>query len=165
MKDDMKPEEMKDSAAFHWPESLEQGALPWEAAPSGIALLGEYASSNRRPTNRQVFWYWRLNQVADKFTTELHMGQLAYALSITETAPGVAEKIKRTIEGAIVSKSWSWHEWEQLRGMDRALDQFIDLLVSLVTAFEKRGGRPLLPGTTVQVRINAETEEAADNEG
>ena len=39
IKDDMKPEDVKAYSSFRWPESMEEGALPWEAAPSGLELL------------------------------------------------------------------------------------------------------------------------------
>ena len=51
---------------FFWPESMQGGALPWEASSAGLELL-LFLDSNgvrERPPIRLVMWYWRVIQAS-----------------------------------------------------------------------------------------------------
>ena len=59
---------------FQWPESMERGDLPWEAAKA--ALLLSYTRQARfvgRPTIRQAKWFWRLSLAAPDLVLEEHL--------------------------------------------------------------------------------------------
>jgi hypothetical protein len=60
------PEEQREYGLFAWPDSMENGALPWEASRAALDLLAYRLSSRYlgRPTVRQVLWYWRLRQAS-----------------------------------------------------------------------------------------------------
>ena len=51
---------------FFWPESMQGGALPWEASSAALELL-MFLDSNgvrERPPIRLVMWYWRVIQAS-----------------------------------------------------------------------------------------------------
>ena len=51
---------------FSWPESMQGGALPWEASSAALELL-MFLDSNgvrERPPIRLVMWYWRVIQAS-----------------------------------------------------------------------------------------------------
>lgn len=50
-------------AEFAWPESMEAGALPWEASRAAMDLL-VFLGAEFTPTNRDVLWFWRLTLAA-----------------------------------------------------------------------------------------------------
>jgi hypothetical protein len=90
IKEDLAPEELQEYERFHWPQSMESGALPWAAGRAALELLeiqmdmhlcfrhelrkyvkeqGDARNltqglSASPPTVRTVRWYWRLSQVA-----------------------------------------------------------------------------------------------------
>jgi len=50
---------------FSWPESMESGALPWEASKTALELLRfrrEELLFTSRPTNEEMRWFWRVTQ-------------------------------------------------------------------------------------------------------
>ncbi len=51
---------------FFWPESMQSGALPWEASSAGLELLMWLDSNGvrERPPIRLVMWYWRVIQAS-----------------------------------------------------------------------------------------------------
>jgi hypothetical protein len=51
---------------FFWPESMQSGALPWEASSAGLELLMWLDSNDvrERPPIRLVKWYWRVIQAS-----------------------------------------------------------------------------------------------------
>lgn len=57
--------EQREYALFRWPDSMEAGALPWEASRAGLDLVRRYEAEGwRRPTVASVRWYWRVMQAA-----------------------------------------------------------------------------------------------------
>ena len=74
---------------FFWPESMQGGALPWEASSAALELLMWLDSNGvrERPPIRLVMWYWRVIQavrdmsravsfsIAAEFTRQEGMGQ------------------------------------------------------------------------------------------
>jgi hypothetical protein len=85
IKDDLPREELREYERFHWPQSMESGALPWAAGRAALELLGFQRAMNlllrtyqekgdarttgfdlrtENPNVRVVRWYWRLSQVA-----------------------------------------------------------------------------------------------------
>src|SRR5262245_19841284 len=61
----LREEERKPYQYFRWPDSLEQGLLPWEAARDALNLVRILSKHGAdRPTNAHALWYWRLTLAA-----------------------------------------------------------------------------------------------------
>ncbi|PZC50576.1 MAG: hypothetical protein DK304_000784 [Chloroflexi bacterium] len=60
-------EEERMYRTFHWPESMNNGDLPWEASSSGLELLQfldqETRGLSERPPVMLVKWFWKITQV------------------------------------------------------------------------------------------------------
>jgi hypothetical protein len=66
------PEQIRlDQRTFHWPDSMLDGAIPWEAGQAALDLI-RYCESYEleRPIIRAVRWFWRLRQAAPEIPTE-----------------------------------------------------------------------------------------------
>lgn len=51
---------------FRWPESMEEGLLPWEASQPGLELLWYvHETYKKRPLIGFVHWFWRVSQAAE----------------------------------------------------------------------------------------------------
>ncbi len=76
---DVPLEDRRQQALFHWPGSMELGALPWQAGQAGLELmhwhsvLASKGASSGRPTVREVKWYYRLRLAAP----DLPLGEAA----------------------------------------------------------------------------------------
>ena len=61
------PEEERMYRTFHWPESMDNSDLPWEASSSGLELLQFLDQETRglsgRPPVLLVKWFWKVTQV------------------------------------------------------------------------------------------------------
>ena len=56
---------------FRWPESMESGALPWEAGPAAMELLKLFIMGRRiRPTLRRTRLFWAVTRVAPDLPIE-----------------------------------------------------------------------------------------------
>jgi hypothetical protein len=100
-------EERQPYRIFRWPESMEQGALPWEAAPAGLELLRFlHEKGQERPTIGTVRWFWRVSLIAPEARVDLRE-YAALCLNATETSRYTrASDIKRSVE------SWlAWAPW------------------------------------------------------
>lgn len=52
---------------FRWPESMESGALPWEASSVCLELLSYYEQHGHgRPPVRLARWYWYVSQIIEE---------------------------------------------------------------------------------------------------
>jgi hypothetical protein len=61
----LSPGEKELYAAFRWPESMEVGALPWEASAAALELLHHLRErKSPRPLTVLVRWYWRVSLAA-----------------------------------------------------------------------------------------------------
>ncbi len=60
---DLPEEERRRYGRFCWPESMENGSLPWEAARAALDLMRHWGPPNRPPI-RLVRWFWRVSQAA-----------------------------------------------------------------------------------------------------
>jgi hypothetical protein len=61
----------REAALFRWPQSMEEGALPWEASRAALDLLRHMDERGfGRPTVRLVKWYWRVVMAAPQIKTE-----------------------------------------------------------------------------------------------
>ena len=62
---------------FYWPESMERGDLPWEAAPYALEYLRHRLHDTKmsngqpsirppviRPTNEAILWFWKVSMAA-----------------------------------------------------------------------------------------------------
>lgn len=65
------PEEVRrEQRRFRWPESMQAGALPWEAGQAALELLRFCDQAGaERPTCRHVKWFWRLRLAAPTLPT------------------------------------------------------------------------------------------------
>lgn len=76
---------------FCWPESMDRGDLPWEAAPYGLEYLHHLfyepkkmrVDSNGphsvdRPTNEQIRWFWKISVAAPTAPLDLRIRMAAF---------------------------------------------------------------------------------------
>jgi hypothetical protein len=57
------PKDQRNFAEFHWPDSMLNGLIPWEASGQALDLLRYFDEArNDRPTVRATLWYWRVKQ-------------------------------------------------------------------------------------------------------
>ena len=67
----MNPEERVQYRYFSWPESMEIGALPWEASRAALELLAHFRKIKwQRPTIQTVRWYWKVTSSAPDLPVE-----------------------------------------------------------------------------------------------
>ena len=105
---------------FHWPQSMERGALPWDASAAALELLGlRHLWAHGRPSIRLVRWYWRVAQAAPglpPFTgTEPDMPghfQIAAHLAAWESVKDVPQHHRDAVEMYLAYRSWrSLHDY------------------------------------------------------
>jgi hypothetical protein len=87
-----------------WPESFDQGALPWESAGAVLPLIQESLEKGfARPQVRFARWFWRITQAAPDTSISLRRslaGQLARAeLGLTDVASAY-----RAVESALLGR-------------------------------------------------------------
>lgn len=83
---------------FYWPESMEQGALPWEASRPLLNFLESQRLDNERPTILRARWYWRLFQAARDGET-LGLDWLSAQLAAREVLGLGGDSFYRMVEG------------------------------------------------------------------
>ena len=114
IKDDITPEQLIEYRSFHWPESMESGALPWEASAAALELLdvrrtadpfiryleahpeSPFTDPGREPISmrfgdhpsvRLARWYWRVTQAAPDLpggTQDFWLGRYDIAVILAE---------------------------------------------------------------------------------
>lgn len=105
---DEPPEKQAPYRNFYWPESMEAGDVPWEAAPAALEVFRGYLSTSRiRPTVTLVHWFWRVSlAVPDAdFNKRLHW---AHVLELSQKwmREGLDIEPPRDIELELVFQPW-----------------------------------------------------------
>lgn len=77
-------------AEFAWPESMESGALPWEASRAALDLL-VFLGVEFTPTNRDVLWFWRVTLAAPAMPIKDRAAMAEVLTYHRDDADGVAE--------------------------------------------------------------------------
>jgi hypothetical protein len=106
---------------FYFPESMERGELPWEAAPAALELLewgadipAEGEDESYRPTIASVRWFWRVSIAAPDapLDTRIHIATSLEMLSLRSDVTPEAQK--RVIEACLLHHIWRphRHDWE-----------------------------------------------------
>jgi hypothetical protein len=91
---------------FRWPESMEDGSLPWEASSAALELLRRLCGFHRPPV-RLVKWFWRVTQAAPKAGIDAHY-EAATQLAVEE-ALHTAERT-RDVEWYLAFQPWRSEE-------------------------------------------------------
>ena len=85
-----KPEEKRQLyREFHWPESMELGALPWEAGPAALELLRAFKQWGvGRPSIGIARWFWHVTAIAPdaRFDDRFHAAALLNAAHMESPA-------------------------------------------------------------------------------
>jgi hypothetical protein len=95
---------------FKWPDSMQNGTVPWEASHEALGLLRWRDESGLgRPTNREAIWYWRLWRASPSITAE-RASTMAALLSVVEFLEGaggdVVERHLEPIEWQLAYEPW-----------------------------------------------------------
>jgi len=75
---------------LHWPESFDEGALPWESAGAALEVLRFYREKGTgRPPIALARWYWRLTLAAPDapFAGRFQMAALLQAAAFPNMPP------------------------------------------------------------------------------
>lgn len=98
-----KPEAVRRGAgAFHWPESMQSGLLPWEASHAALELLRLRQMEGRgRPLIREAKWFWRIRS-ASSTVPVVQADFWAKVLAAHEFA------VQTTTESATLEPSIEW---------------------------------------------------------
>lgn len=138
--------ERRERAFFHWPKTMEIGALPWEAGRAAMDLLRFRDERGwGRPTVRQVKWYWRVRLSSPDVDVEE-----AYTLAATLAA---AEHAEATGEPIVFDpEPWEWRlAYQPWRSDD-------DL-----AAWKAATGRPENPVPSNRtIKLNGDSDVARD---
>lgn len=111
------PEEVRrEYYRFHWPESMEDGSLPWDASAAGLELIR--ADENVRPPLRLVKWFWRISTTAPDAPYSYRRG-MAGILAAAEIIGALTPDVYRAIESATVYEPW--RSGEAAREYERAV--------------------------------------------
>jgi len=102
---ELSPQQKRQYALFRWPDSIENGDLPWEASGLLLDLLGHLdADGVDRPTVREAVWFWRVC-LATPNLDRLHE-EIFYEEQIDLFANSVV---------AVSNKSWEeFEQWQVL---------------------------------------------------
>ena len=105
------PEERGQYAYFRWPESMEDGSLPWEASGAGLELLRllnqRPQEMSQRPPIRLVKWFWRVTQATPSAPGRIRY-DVATQLALDEVL-GIAKNM-RTVEWYLAFQPWHSEE-------------------------------------------------------
>jgi len=100
------PDQRREYEYFRWPESMEDGSLPWEASAAGLELLRAF-SRLRRPPVRLARWFWRVTQAAPGAGIPARL-QAAAQLAIEEALGTTQER--RAVEWFLAFQPWRSEE-------------------------------------------------------
>ena len=128
---------------FHWPESMDFGALPWEAGPAALELL-RWRRERKCPPPLigQVRWFWRVSTLAPDapFDDRYAAARRLFALEVAGAA-AQGEDQKRSIELWLAFAPW--------RSEDAA-KEYADALGG-APAFPHDPGVTILAGTETSI--------------
>jgi hypothetical protein len=88
-------EEQRRYREFYWPDSLQSGSLPWEAAPAALEMLSHF-QGRPRPLLGAVEWFWRVTQAAPDAP---YKEREAAALQLAGVMAGSPELNRPAVEG------------------------------------------------------------------
>ena len=125
------PEQAEPYLMFRWPESMESGALPWEAGPAALELLKLFILGRRiRPTLRLTRLFWSVTMAAPDLPIERNiicdygrscLAELLYieyksASGHLGPESGVGRKwtLKESVEAYLIYRPWSSPTQKQL---------------------------------------------------
>jgi hypothetical protein len=97
---------------LYWPQSFEEGALPWEAAAAVLEILRFYLDKGMgRPRIAIARWFWRLTQAAPDAPVNMRstLAQLLHGASISN-APPSAQYWPEAVEGWLAYGPWRSEE-------------------------------------------------------
>lgn len=95
---------------LRWPESMQGGALAWEASSAALELLRRFRPSEtgERPTIRLARWFWHVSQAAPDapdFTRRAIAARLALAEVLGDARQGPAA------EAFLIYRAWTSEGW------------------------------------------------------
>lgn len=91
-----------------WPETMEQGALPWEASAALLELLRQRASFNTRPTVREARWFWRVTQAAPDAPVRSRATLAGWLAAWEALGAGEIPEVEvRRVEGYLSYRPWT----------------------------------------------------------
>ena len=98
VKRDFPADEHRPYRFVKWPETFENGGLPWEAAPSVRRLLADNLRRGfGRPPTQLAYWFWRIEQTIQLSVDECR--PLAALIWLADQVGGeVAEGYRRKVE-------------------------------------------------------------------
>ena len=99
---------------FFWPESMENGLLPWEASGPLLHLLQQDLCFGVRPQIPVCRWYWKLYQIALD-APHNHLEDLARMLATWEMQGAIPDEKLRGVEGWLTFRGWLPVEKGQLQ--------------------------------------------------
>lgn len=97
-------EDRRDYYRFHWPASMEDGSLPWEASAAALELLRMPTKS--RPTISLVKWFYRLTLAVPDAPVEDRKNRAIF-LAMNEAADSPSPRAKETVEGWMIYQPWT----------------------------------------------------------
>lgn len=99
-------EEQQQYGLFCWPDSMDNGALPWEAASAAFELLQRAHQDERPPPVRLVRWFWRITLAAPDADFSLRL-PFAQCMAAAEVLGGpVGAKVQRWVESYLRFAPW-----------------------------------------------------------
>lgn len=92
---------------FKWPESMEQGALPWEAARASLNLCRRYRDAGAHPPLiQECVWFWRVTLAAPDLAEWEQIRLAAYLIANSvDRESDRGQHALRTIETALTYQS------------------------------------------------------------
>ena len=85
-----------------WPESFEEGLLPWEAGAAVLEMLSNQRTASgawvERPTVRRARWFWRATLAAPSFEFESRQEIARLMELIDEGIATNTEEVRRAVE-------------------------------------------------------------------
>jgi hypothetical protein len=102
-------EERRPYRLFRWPESMETGALPWEASRSALELLRHrHRHGMGRPLVGVVRWFWRLSEIAPDADIRFrnHAAMSLHSLEGREEGWPMLDRSRRAIEWWLAYRPW-----------------------------------------------------------
>ena len=100
--------------SFFWPESMENGLLPWEASSPLLHLLQQDLCLGVRPQIPVCRWYWRLYQIAPD-APHKDLEDSARKLATWEMQGPIPDEKLRGVEGWLAFRGWLPVEEGQLQ--------------------------------------------------
>lgn len=89
-----------------WPESMEMGALPWEASGVFMEVAGKYLEKGVRPKVLLIKWLWRITQAIPTAPLYFRL-KLAIPMSFSESVGYNSTALLRSIEAVMSFPSWT----------------------------------------------------------